>query len=286
MLGLVINPNAGGAVKRASALTINYLQNNSIDYQVLSAKTPEQMQANLLKEKPVTVIIIGGDGTLQSVLKYAVDREAKLIVIPAGSGNDAARKLGLTSKKISEILDQGLKLEKYRAIDAVSVQTNLGNFVTIGTLSAGLDSFVNKKANQFKLGGFLKYPMALIRMLPGFSAVEYELIIEGKTEKFRGMLCSLTNSGIFGGGMKIVPEAKVDDSIFELFKVSKISKLELLTVFPRVYLGTHLSHPAVLVQRVESLQLKAEVEIYADGELLGFGGYQAELLSGVVTVAI
>jgi len=286
MLGLVINPNAGGSVKRASALTIEYLETNSISYKILSAETPEQMQANLIKSEPSRVVAVGGDGTLQSVLSYVVDKQTELIAIPAGSGNDAARKLGLTSKKISEILHQGLKLEKFQAIDAISVQTNLGKFVTIGTLSAGLDSFVNKKANEFKFGGFLKYPAALLNQAPNFSAIDYELIINDEAENFRGMLCSLTNSGIFGGGMKIVPESKLSDSTLELFKVSTISKPELLTVFPRVYLGTHLSHPAVSVQTLNSLRLNADVDIYADGEPLGFGGYQAELLGGVLKVAI
>ncbi len=286
MLGLVINPNAGGGFKKASAIAVDYLYANSIQYKILSGDTPEQMQANLLREKPSTVIIIGGDGTLQSVLKYVVETKAKLIVIPAGSGNDAARKLELTSKKIPEILHQGLRLEKFQTIDAIQLQTNLGEFVTIGTVSAGLDSFVNKKANNFKFGGFLKYPIGLINQLPSFRALDYELTIHDKTEKFKGMLCSLTNSGIFGGGMKIVPHSKLDDSSLELFKVSTISKPELLTVFPRVYLGTHLGHPAVSAEQLRSLQLKADVDIYADGEPLGFGGYKAELLPGVIRLAI
>ena len=286
MLGLVINPNAGGSVKRASAQTISYLDAHSIGYKILSADSPEQMQANLIKAQPSRIVAIGGDGTLQSVLSYVVDKQAELIAIPAGSGNDAARKLGLTSKKISEILHQGLKLEKFQQVDAISVQTNLGKFATIGTLSAGLDSFVNKKANEFNFGGFLKYPIALLNQLPSFRAVDYELIINGNSETFSGMLCSLTNSGIFGGGMKIVPQSKLSDSTLELFKVSTISKPELLTVFPRVYLGTHLNHPAVSVQTLKSLQLNADVDIYADGEPLGFGGYQAELLGGVLKVAI
>jgi diacylglycerol kinase (ATP) len=132
----------------------------------------------------------------------------------------------------------------------------------------------------------LKYPIGLLRELPDFEALDYELIVDGKQIKFQGMLCSVSNSGIFGGGMKIVPASKVDDGSLELFSVSDISKTELLKVFPRVYQGTHLSHPSVEVKSLKKLKLTAEVPIYADGEPLGFGGFEVEVIPRALKIAI
>ena len=86
--------------------------------------------------------------------------------------------------------------------------------------------------------------------------------------------------------MKISPDSAIDDGELELFTVSKISKPELLKVFPRVYRGTHLSHPAVGLSTLSKIRLSAPVPIFADGEPLGFGGFEAEVVSKALKIAI
>ena len=286
MLGLVVNPNAGGKVARAYFAAKDFFAKHKIEHTLISADNPEQCREELIELDPSVIVAIGGDGTLHSLTGFAIKQGIPVVLLPSGSGNDSARKLGLTNKKPEQILSAGLIDKNFQSIDVMSVKVADGNYFSTGTISAGLDSKVNQRTNSYRYGGFLKYPIGLLRELPQFSAVSYKLEIDGKPQEFEGMLCSVTNSGIFGGGMKIVPQASVGDASLELFTVASISKTELLQVFPRVYQGTHLSHPAVEVASVKKLRLTAEVPIYADGEALGFGGFEVEVIPQALEIAI
>lgn len=286
MLGLVVNPNAGGKVARAYFAAKDFFAEHKIEHALVSAESPAESMRELASLAPSVIVAIGGDGTLHSLTEYAIEHEIPVVLLPSGSGNDSARKLGLLGKKPKQILFGGLLDQKFQAIDVMRVKLAQGMFYSTGTISAGLDSKVNQRTNNYRFGSFLKYPIGLLRELPDFEALDYELIVDGKQVKFQGMLCSVSNSGIFGGGMKIVPEAKVDDGSLELFSVSDISKKELLKVFPKVYQGTHLSHPSVEVKSLKKLKLTAEVPIYADGEPLGFGGFEVEVIPRALKIAI
>ena len=286
MIALVVNPNAGGKVARAYFAAKDFLRENSIEHTLVSAENPDQSRAEISELAPDLLIVIGGDGTLHSLTGFAVEQNIPIILLPAGSGNDSARKLGLTKKSSAQILAIGLLEKSFTEIDVMRVTVAEGVFFSTGTISAGLDSRVNQRTNNYRFGGFLKYPIGLLRELPDFQAVDYKLVIDGKESVFRGMLCSVSNSGIFGGGMKIVPDAQISDGSLELFTVSEISKSELLKVFPRVYQGTHLSHSAVKVNSLKTIKLSAEVPIYADGEPLGFGGFEAEVVSKALKIAL
>ena len=84
------------------------------------------------------------------------------------------------------------------------------------------------------------------------------------------MLISVANGQSIGGGMKIVPEAVLDDGHLDLFIVSKLSRTGLLAVFPKVFAGKHVGHPAVQLRRVRTVELAASnIVAYADGERIG-----------------
>lgn len=286
MLALVVNPNAGGKVARAYFATKDFLAANQLEHTLVSAENPSECRAELAELDPTEIIAIGGDGTLHSLTGFAIERNLPIVLLPAGSGNDSARKLGLTNKKPQDILNAGIIEKNYRSIDVMKVTVASGEFFSTGTISAGLDALVNQRTNNYRFGGFLKYPIGLLGELPGFSPIVYQLQTEDLAWEFQGMLCSISNSGIFGGGMKIVPSANLEDGQLELFTVSTISKTELLKVFPRVYRGTHLTHPAVNVEGVQKMRLSAPVPIFADGEPLGFGGFEVEVVTKALKIAV
>lgn len=286
MLALVVNPNAGGKVARAYFAAKDFFAAHKIEHTLVSATDSAQCMAEINELAPNKIVAVGGDGTLHSLTNYAIQKKIPVVLLPAGSGNDSARKLGLVGKKPEQILSSGLTEGQFRNIDVMRVTVAEGTFFSTGTISAGLDSKVNQRTNNYRFGGFLKYPVGLLRELPDFSAITYQLTIDGETKEFEGMLCSVSNSGVFGGGMKISPDSAIDDGELELFTVSKISKPELLKVFPRVYRGTHLSHPAVGLSTLSKIRLSAPVPIFADGEPLGFGGFEAEVVPKALKIAI
>jgi diacylglycerol kinase (ATP) len=103
-----------------------------------------------------------------------------------------------------------------------------------------------------------------------FDSLKYRAKVDGVEREIDGMLCAVSNGPSYGGGMMVAPNASVFDGKLDLFIVHKISKPELIKVFPKVFSGTHVSHPAVEIVRATDVTLISEgVPVYADGEPAG-----------------
>jgi diacylglycerol kinase (ATP) len=195
-----------------------------------------------------------------------------LAIMPCGTGNDAAMTLGIP-------IDDAAGAAEL-AVSALSnpVVTDLGLGVTssrrfyfFNSASAGFDAIVNKRANRWKYPkGPSRYTIAMLYELITFNSLKYRAKINGEDRDIDGMLCAIANGPSYGGGMLVAPEATVDDGFLDLFIVHKITKLELIKVFPKVFTGQHVSHPAVEIIRATEVKLVSEgVPVYADGEAAG-----------------
>ena len=110
----------------------------------------------------------------------------------------------------------------------------------------------------------------MVLELVKFSGIKYRAVIDGTERKIEAMLCAVANAPSFGGGMFIAPHAKIDDGKLELFVVHKITRVELLKVFPKVFSGGHVTHPAVEFVSGTSFTLDSgDLPAYADGEFVG-----------------
>jgi diacylglycerol kinase (ATP) len=209
------------------------------------------------------LIVAGGDGTMHQVAQGLVGTECALGVVPLGSGNDLSGTLGVPPE-LEPAVERALN-GPVRRIDVAKV----GETYCIGYAGVGFDSEVTRFANQVKiLRGPLIYPYAVIHTLATFKPprmrVEYdEGVFEGKA-----MFAVAANLPRFGGGMRIAPDAQIDDGLLDLVIVREISRRTLLSVFPRVYTGSHVHHPAVLLVRTArvSITLDREMTIYGGGE--------------------
>jgi diacylglycerol kinase (ATP) len=153
-------------------------------------------------------------------------------------------------------------------------------------VSAGFDAAVNERANAWRWpGGKSRYPLAMLRELASFRAITYTVTADGERWRQDAMLISVANGQSIGGGMKITPDAVLDDGYLDLFIVGPLSRLGLLTVFPKVFSGGHLGHPAVRIRRVRNVELSADsVVAYADGERIGPLPLTIEVVPGAVRV--
>ena len=83
------------------------------------------------------------------------------------------------------------------------------------------------------------------------------------------MLIAIANGSSYGGGMQVCPGADIEDGLFDLMILAPVSKIEFLKVFPKVFSGTHITHPAVSMMRGKKISVTAEAIAYADGERIG-----------------
>jgi diacylglycerol kinase (ATP) len=234
------------------------------------------------------LVAVGGDGMVSLGVNIVAGTTVSLGIVPSGTGNDAARGLGIplddTGAAIVGLL---AALERGpRRIDAGRVRQ--GGLTTwfVGVLSAGFDALVNERANRMSHPrGKSRYTLAMLRELLTFSPLQYTVTADGHTSTTRAMLISVANNQSIGGGMRIAPDAKLDDGLLDLFIVTPMSKLNFVRVFPKVFSGTHTSLSQVQLTQVRQVRLESPRAIaYADGERIGALPVDIEVVPGALCV--
>ncbi|WDG32285.1 diacylglycerol kinase [Streptomyces sp. CA-278952] len=232
------------------------------------------------------LIAVGGDGLMSLALQAVAGTATPLGVVAVGTGNDFARALGLPIRDpaaAGRLTARALKENGHRDIDL----GRAGGRWFGSVLASGFDSRVNDRGNRMRfVGGRFRYDLAILAELAAFRPIPYRIRLDGgEVTEIEATLIAVGNGTTYGGGMRICAEAEMDDGLFDVTVVGPCTRTTLLKVFPRVYKGTHLTHPAVTVHRVSSIELAAAgVTAYADGEPLGALPLTATCVPGAVRV--
>ena len=270
---LVVNSKAGKG--RASKLTGKFevlLKSNNLPYEIINKATFEETfseyRLSIASGKFEKVVAIGGDGLVNLCLQEVAEQNIGLSVIPAGTGNDFARAVGSHKKSVNEIFNV-VSSQDPTTIDLGLVTGSFGKRWYVQVLSTGFDALVNDLANRINWPrGQMKYTLATLLTLARFKPISYELIIDDKQFKQDFMLLSVANGETYGGGMRICPHASNSDGVFDILLVRPVSKIVLLTIFPKVFAGKHIPHPRIEIIRGRNVQLSANASAFADGEFV------------------
>ncbi|MEU1530946.1 diacylglycerol kinase [Streptomyces fagopyri] len=234
------------------------------------------------------LIAVGGDGMANLALQAVAGTRTPLGLVAVGTGNDFARALGLPIRDPAAAgrqIAESLKGARLRDVDLGHV-----NGTWFGTvLASGFDSRVNDRGNRMRRpSGRVKYDLAMLAELAAFRPVSYRMTLDdGETREIEATLVAVGNGSSYGGGMKICAGADLGDGLFDITVVGPCTRRTLLRVFPKVYRGTHLTHPVVSVHRAARVELVADgLTGYADGEPLGPLPLTARCVPGAVRVAI
>jgi diacylglycerol kinase (ATP) len=268
---LLINPKSGnGRGDKVGKLVKQELNALGIQYLDVSADSAQESQKNLkskLKENQrfEGLFLIGGDGTVNLAVQELVGSGLGIALMPAGTGNDFARTLNLKLKNPEQLIKYYIS-NKPSLIDVGKV----GEKYFVDVLSTGFDSMVNERANAMKrIKGRAKYNISILLVLSTFKPKSYRFSIDGFSFESKAMLIAVSNGICYGGGMKVTPDAKIDDGLFDILILSPVSKFEFLKVFPKVFSGKHTTHPAVKILRGRSVEIDSDAVAYADGERVG-----------------
>ena len=270
---LVLNSKAGKgkATNLCRSLEV-LLKSNNLPYEIISKSSPEdtstELRLKISEGRFEKVVAIGGDGLVNLCLQEVAERDIALAVIPAGTGNDFARAVGSYNKSVAEIFNAVLSHEP-SAIDLGLITGDFGKRWYVQVLSTGFDALVNEFANRISWPrGQIKYTLATIFTLARFKPIEYEITIDDKQFKQDFMLLSVANGETYGGGMRICPNASNSDGAFDILLVHPVSKIVLLTIFPKVFAGKHIPHPRIEIIRGRKVELSANASAFADGEFV------------------
>ncbi len=283
----LVNPAAGGGAGRRALAAIRAGLPAGTTLVVTRDGTHLTAEARRAVDEGVErLLVAGGDGTMHLVVPSLLGAATCLGVVPVGRGNDFAASLGVPANVVDAV--EMALTARARQVDVGRAGDHHFAFYA----GAGFDSAVAATADGQSrlLPASVTYALATLRTLVRFRAPA--ALVEWEGGRFEGevMFVTVCNGPRFGGGMRIAPDAEMDDGLLDLVLVRKVSKPELLRVFPRVFRGTHVDHPAVSIHRTPwaRLRLPAEAQLACDGEVLGrlpAEGLEVDLIPGALRVA-
>jgi len=227
-----------------------------------------------------TIVAVGGDGTLNEVVNGLIvdglaDPDVKLGLIPGGTGSDFGRGIGLPRDPLEAAL-RLLEAEP-RWLDIGQVECKLGAgtntryFINVAGL--GFDGEVADRVNRSSkaMGGTLPYLYNLVITLMTYRNKRVRWSLDGQLRDEVLYSVIVANSSHFGGGMIISPNSRPDDGLFHIITLGDLGKLEFLAAVPRVYNGTHLTHPKVKEYTGREVKVEADGRLFlqAEGDLFG-----------------
>ena len=261
----LVNPKAGRGLGSASFNQLRTLASRAGAGFVVSRKVTDlaEQARRAAADGIERLLVAGGDGTQQLALQGLAGTGCALGVIPVGTGNDLAGTL-----KVPPDLDASVRWNLAGGIRPVDL-IRVGETYSVSYLGVGFDSEVTRFANNVKiLRGPLVYPYSVIHTLATFQPPAMRIVHDEGVFEGRVMFTTLANLPRFGGGMRIAPQAEIDDGILDLVIVKEISRRTLLSVFPKVYNGKHVGHPAVLFVRTKRAEITIDraMTLYGGGE--------------------
>ncbi|HCA87711.1 MAG TPA: diacylglycerol kinase [Streptomyces sp.] len=279
---LVVNPHAGGGRgARVAADVAAALEAHGC--RVRSTISPGTEAADDLVARTAAdevCVAVGGDGMVSSIAGPAARRGVTLGIAAAGRGNDFVRQLQIP--KAPDELARTLVHGEVRAVDAISV----GDAVVVGSVYAGVDSRASELVNRMhRVPATLQYPIGAVRAMATFPVTAYRVTVDGVEHTFDGFTVVAANSGYYGKGMHIAPDADPRDGLLDVVLLGAGSKLKFLRRLPQVYRGTHTENDEIVVLRGAEVRIEADgVQAYGDGEPLAPLPVTATVLPGALRV--
>jgi diacylglycerol kinase (ATP) len=247
--------------------------------------------ADLAREgaaKGDVVIAAGGDGMVGGLAGALAGTGAAFGILPAGRGNDFARQLGLPGEP--ERLAKLLLEAEPKAVDAIEVVPDGGTpRVVVGSVYGGVDAVANAHINRLtRLPGSLAYYLGPLRAIASWRPVSYRILVDGVACDERGYTVVVANSGFYGYGLHIAPDAAVDDGLLDIVIIRHAPKRRFFAVMRELPHGTHTRRPEIEVLRGREVRLEAdrEVPVGGDGELFGTLPATMKVLPGALRILV
>jgi diacylglycerol kinase (ATP) len=233
------------------------------------------------------VVAAGGDGTVHEVANGLLGRATPVAlgILPVGTGNSFVRDLGLDPAGSVDAIRTGRR----RRVDAVRMTADDRtvwslNLVSLG-FTAAVGSLTNRRFKPIGAGGYVASVVVEVgRLHPGIYAHRLD---GGALDERPAVLLSFSNSRYTGGSMAMAPNARIDDGLLDVVRVGPMGRARLLTAFPRIFAGSHLSMSevsSVHARRVD-FELAGTIDVLVDGELLRCRPVSLEVVPGALEVA-
>jgi YegS/Rv2252/BmrU family lipid kinase len=282
---VIINPVAGASSTRRKWPRISRLLKHiglSFDYQYTEGVGHAiELARAAVSDGYRYLVAVGGDGTVNEVangILHSADASSMALgVISTGTGSDFARSMGLPRHYVNACssLIHGQKLLIDVGLVEFQHKGQVQQRYFVNAAGVGFDAAVVESTER-------------LRTLIGYRNKSVVVRVGDKVEKTRVVTVAVANGNYLGGGMYVAPDAKLNDYLFDVMIVKDMGKFELLRAFPRVYKGTHVTHPKVVMGKAAEITVESpdRILVHADGELLGEGPVSFRLIPAALSIMV
>jgi YegS/Rv2252/BmrU family lipid kinase len=289
-LHVVVNPSAGGGrAMRALPAVETALRGAGHAVEVTLTRSLEhadELVDGALADERV-VVALGGDGLVGRVAAAVAAGGGLMAVLPGGRGNDFCRAVGLPCDPLEALPFVGEGEE--RLVDLGVVSSADGDVPFLGIASVGFDSAVQERVLRTRLPlGSHVYTYGALATVATWRHASFDVEVDGVPAQLRGWSVAVSNSGRYGGGMRLAPDASVEDGLLDVVTTSATSRLRFLRSFPKVFEGTHVHDPSVDVRTAREVRLSADrpFRVFADGDPVGALPCTVSVRPGAVRVLL
>jgi diacylglycerol kinase (ATP) len=290
---LVVNPSSGkGRALELLPAVAGALRDDGLELSILLSRDFVEARAMVdhsVAEGVDVLAVMGGDGMMHlgvnacARAQLAGDRRTTLGMIPAGTGNDLCRGLGLDPDDAAAgaaVIAAG----HVRRVDL----TRVGDRFIGGVMATGFDALVNRRANEMGWPrGSSRYTLATLAELRVFSPLRYRLSVDGELRQLPAMLVAIGNTRSYGGGMRICPRADPFDGLLDLTIIHPVGRLKLLRLLPEIFSGRFARDPCVEQLRAREVTVEGPgLVAFGDGELIAAAPLTACVMRSALPVFV
>jgi YegS/Rv2252/BmrU family lipid kinase len=278
----ILNPEAGkGSAERTWRRLEPLLAGSGIRYDLLRTTSEGDAVQLARNASGQCVVAVGGDGTVNEIANALAGSEKTLGVIPAGSGNDMIKSIGVPveTEAAFEVLLSGKKI----VMDVGTVRCSGGDEMLpaagesevrcfVNGVGVGFDAAVAVRTRQIRfLSGTALYLLAALQTLGKYDSPFYDVAFDGKRRRSRNLLMAIGNGVCAGGGFYLTPDARVDDGLLDLCVIERASVARILLLMPSAMRGKHGPAKEVNFYKAKEITISSETPFYvhADGEIVG-----------------
>jgi YegS/Rv2252/BmrU family lipid kinase len=302
---VIVNPRSGGGLSESKWARVRGELSAGLG-ELDSAFTQGPRDASAIARREAAlgrrlIVALGGDGTISEVadgvLAAGAGQRTEIGIVPRGTGGDFRRSLDLPAETTAAA--RRIRDGHARAIDAGRVRyrghggvEEIRHFVNVASFGFSSAVATHANASSKRLGGRIAFLSATVQVLASYDNADVWLSLDGgPRQRRRILLAAIGNGRFFGGGMKICPEACLDDGALDFVTVGDLSRTEVLTKIGRLFRGTHLDLEEVTSARVarvlaEPVEPGALIPLELDGETPGHLPATFEILPAALRVRL
>ena len=284
----IVNPIAGsGKCEEKFAAAEAVFKASGMDYRVEYTQYSGhavELAKDAVYDGTRFIIAVGGDGTVREVVTaIAGEKGITFGMLPFGTGNDFASALGIPTEP--EAAAELLLTGEVRPCD---IGTANGSVFT-NVCGLGFDVEVLRNTEKHKKGrsGMLPYALGIADSIFHRRKVRAHISIDGQEElELETLLIAICNGVSFGGGMKVAPEAKADDGLFDICIAKWVSFFGFIKLLPKFIKGAHLGTKPIMYLRGSSITIRTEgrFTVELDGELDEKTPLNCKLMRGALNI--